>query len=150
MEKIHLERLEQLAKHIVSNKRGHAIFDFSCFNEKQIEHGTDIVDGNICQTNGCAIGEMPILWPNEFMFLDGYIVPIEFNTDMSPDYEDTKILTSDFLGVTEEEWEYLFVPADFKMKAKGLESNATPEEVSEHILKFVEMKRKSLIESNGL
>lgn len=59
-----IDRLLQLADHLEHGKLGHKIFDFEHYN---VTDGIQLTDGN-CGTRGCAIGECPILWPNDWYF----------------------------------------------------------------------------------
>lgn len=52
------ERLEKLAAHLETGQLGHAVFDFSVFNDAPSR----------CGTNGCAIGELPIVFPDDWVF----------------------------------------------------------------------------------
>jgi hypothetical protein len=55
---IRTDLLRQLAEHLLHGKLGHEKFDFSRFNDAE----------NTCGTNGCAAGELPILWPDQWGF----------------------------------------------------------------------------------
>lgn len=58
------ERLIRLAEHLEHGNLGHDKFNFSCFNYiEDLE-----ADQTGCGYCGCAIGELPILYPNEWAF----------------------------------------------------------------------------------
>ena len=65
MNKIQANRLRKLADHLMYGQLGHKVFDFSKIN--WISSGQEF-DKKGCGTNGCAIGEMPIVFPRIFMF----------------------------------------------------------------------------------
>lgn len=60
MKSIHRRRLLKLIRHLERGKLGHPVFDFSCFNEGEKVNG--------CRTNGCAIGECPVIFPKKWRF----------------------------------------------------------------------------------
>lgn len=62
---IGLQRLSQLADHLDSSNRGLDRFDFAhtcCVNQGPYP----------CGTSGCAMGEMPALWPDEWAWTNLY------------------------------------------------------------------------------
>lgn len=56
---MHKERLLKLAEHLESGKLGHKEFDMSTWNS---------ANGPECGTSGCAVGECPIIWPEDWKF----------------------------------------------------------------------------------
>ena len=122
------ERLLKLADHLERGKLGHKKFDYSTFN------GCDAT-AHKCGTNGCAIGECPILFPNEW----------EFDKDGVPSLIESTGLTfgdiNEFFELSLEEAEYLFVPYSRHPKEGNKQApfeDATKEEVAAHIRKFVQ------------
>lgn len=60
-------RLEKLAAHLETGQLGHAVFDFSVLNrDGTLGEGNDAPSR--CGTNGCAIGELPIVFPDDWVF----------------------------------------------------------------------------------
>lgn len=72
MQKLYKDRLLKLAEHLEKGILGHKEFDFSTvsFGKLQPTKG--------CGTNGCAIGELPIVFPEDF-----YYKPSECNLGLS-------------------------------------------------------------------
>lgn len=66
--KIGLRRLLKLADHLEHGKLGHEKFDFRYWNWSENWMVGNALPKSECGTLGCAIGEMPILWPKRFMF----------------------------------------------------------------------------------
>lgn len=60
-----LDRLMKLAEHLESGTLGHDNFDFSAWNRGNRKE-------NNCGTNGCALGECPILFPKEWFFIHDF------------------------------------------------------------------------------
>lgn len=132
MNKIHIRRLEKLATHLESGKLGHKKFDFSQYNDSLTDK---------CGTAGCAIGELPILFPRSWKFDDlGY-----------PKLRDSGsfIITNDvmdYFEITEEEAHRLFYPIDeedVELSPNGsvLPLSATRKQVAKGIRKFLKEKR---------
>lgn len=57
MKAIYKNRLLKLAKHLRKGKLGHKKFNFEVLNRGK---NLEILSGNVCGYQGCAIGEMPI------------------------------------------------------------------------------------------
>jgi hypothetical protein len=132
MTKIRTDLLRQLAEHLLHGKMGHEKFDFSKYNYPAIPH---------CGTNGCAMGETPILWPNDWMFCEyGYPV-LKVLGDTSFPFESAR----EWFNVSEKQYEHLFGPYSqnngmFGGKTLGL--NATKEQVAKNILIFCDKADK--------
>lgn len=58
---IRTDRLRQLADHLLNGKLGHQIFNFAFYNDRFI---------NKCGTSGCAIGECPIVFPDDWIWTE--------------------------------------------------------------------------------
>ena len=65
-----IEKLTTLANHLLHGKLGHEKFDFSNFNFTPHK----MLISNECGTLGCALGECPIIWPDEWTFDGKHIV----------------------------------------------------------------------------
>jgi hypothetical protein len=119
-----LKRLRKLAKHIVSPKRGHAEFDFARFNNMP----------HACGTAGCAIGELPVLWPGTFAFTGTCITRKGWGmlAEINP-------LVGDWFDIPELDVLRLFHPGYIRHWMPGSEPlgpDATAEQVSESILAY--------------
>lgn len=114
------ERLLKLADHLLHGQLGHKVFDFGQYN--------DCTEAR-CGTAGCAIGECPIVWPNEWEFNDkgganlvksGYTNPIDSGAE--------------WFDLSVKEYSLLFLPGIGKYRVS---SNATRYEVAQNIIDFV-------------
>jgi len=79
--------LLKLADHLESGKLGHPTFDFTTFNSTlryDMSPRKPVVPG--CGTNGCAIGELPVLFPKLWKFnrLNGWPVRRTRRTECDP------------------------------------------------------------------
>lgn len=131
-------RLLQLADHLLNGKLGHATFDFAYYNLDK--SGFNSGPTNICRTNGCAIGEMPIIWPRRFKFWSNGVIP----------YREGMPTTREFLGLVNQDYEVLFMPRSIPThEGFGLPSWATKEEVAEQIKKFVQLRMEQRAKEQG-
>lgn len=153
MTELHFERLTKLANHLLHGKLGHKVFDFGNFNTFEEEMPEQPL--NICGTAGCAIGECPIVFPDDW----------EFDFDGSPGLKSPGCSGSlcganSFFGLSALEVNLVFLPVaywDAEMPAwldtlrnlqdppVGLPVTATKEQVGENILKFIKLKRNGTI-----
>lgn len=125
------ERLLQLAEHLEHGKLGHKVFDFSQYNNS-IE--------NTCGTMGCAIGECPIIWPNDWKF------SIFGTPRMSTKPMETLAATREWFDIDDESRLHLFTPFNQLVHIYGgesLDGEATKEQVAANIRAFVEKKLNS-------
>jgi hypothetical protein len=61
LSKLHRERLLKLAKHLENGRPGgHEVFDFSIWSVGPVGYGRQ------CGTSGCALGECPTLFPDQW------------------------------------------------------------------------------------
>jgi hypothetical protein len=61
--------LKELAENLRSRKHAHEVFDFSTYNSSYTRFGEEpISTEKPCGTSGCAIGDMPLLRPDSFVF----------------------------------------------------------------------------------
>lgn len=141
----HKERLLKLAKHLEKGKLGHKTFDFRFINEF-----LDVpVRLNKCGTNGCACGELPIVFKDDFKFALGGIA---LKAKMSSKFEMNAPSVNAhlkwfyevcwFLGLSERECEYLFLPNNYNELYGGKELGdfASRKDVASNIKKFIEYK----------
>lgn len=111
------ERLLKLADHLEFGTLGHRVFNFSRLNE-----GTVINKDTLCKTNGCAIGECPIVFPEDWEFrqlgesIGEYIETVpslksysKDNTTTSPSFRSAEL----FFDINEKESEILFIPSNY-------------------------------------
>lgn len=137
-------RLLKLARHLEawkkSKKKGHKIFDFSKI--------TDSRETGQCGSSGCAIGEMPVVFPkhtayNGINFDSGYIT-IKLLGTKSKDFNAAKR----FFELKAIDTHALFAPYmqdEIEHEDVGLtelSGMATPKAVAKNIRKFVKWKRK--------
>jgi len=135
MKKIHKDRLLKLANHLEKGKLGHKEFNIRYVNFS----GNGIYDSNGCGTCGCAIGELPFVFPRRFRFWKG--------SDSSVVEDRIKgTLNSDgFFGLNQDEAEHLFWPQSQDTKRYGgrvLTDDATKTQVAKNILAFIKKKEK--------
>lgn len=136
--KIRTDLLRKLADHLLNGKLGHDKFDFGNYNagwpEKQPYQ--DIIQRNICGTAGCAMGEMPVLFPKHFAF-DGNGVVLKHDYSKWDEAAGMK-----FFNITSEQYNHLFMPED-QMEHLGRTQNltvkATKEDVAENIIAFCDL-----------
>lgn len=107
---IRLDLLEQLSKHVRDGALGHKVFDFNVVN------GNLLVDApppvNKCGTNGCAMGELPIIFPERWRFneaADVALFPGELAT-LRDDGQDLPGQVAHFFGLWRDEVWALFFP----------------------------------------
>ncbi len=127
--KIGNERLLKLATHLESGKLGHEVFDFEQWNDAQ---------GPRCGTCGCAIGECPIAFPDEWGF-DAFGVP-ELIGEKWGARNGSRI----FFELTEDQMEHLFLPESQMPHLFGgvdLNGLATAAQVAANIRAFVEKRQ---------
>lgn len=133
MKAIHVKRLRKLERHLRTGKLGHAEFDFGNFNvghKCKPKGWKPPVKG--CGTRGCAIGECPIVFPNEWYFSDTHKVPLTKTGD-----------SHGFFGLKPEEYYHLFIPGCQEPNRYGgqeLDGKATRTEVADNIRDFLKIK----------
>jgi hypothetical protein len=123
---MHKERLLWLARHLRSGRLGHENFDY-----KEINAGGTYE--NMCGTRGCALGELPIAFPDKWKFVRGldhlkHYHPRLINSSRWSLYSDAKA----FFELDEKQLDYLFYPF-----ANTLGDDATADQVANLIEKFV-------------
>jgi hypothetical protein len=123
-------RLLELADHLESANLGHDQFDLGIFST--------FVSGkrNQCGTAGCAIGECPFAFPNDWKFSSNGYPILSVNGDQSNIFGDAEKFF-ELPGIASS---HLFSPGDQEIKIYGgkyLKRNATPKEVAGNIREFV-------------
>lgn len=120
------ERLLKLADHLENGKLGHDRFDFGIYNYQEN-----------CGSSGCALGECPTLFPEDWMFVSGvYPQLISLTRRKASPRRDAKI----YFDISEGAAGHLFYPDEQNTKKYGgadLEFFATKEQVASNIREFV-------------
>ena len=129
------QRLLKLAKHLESGKLGHKVFDFNIINSNKSSNGYELLRSpNTCGTHGCAIGELPIVFPKIFNFSISGVIG----------RKKRKCSIEDFFDIDESQYFHLFGPylQVSEWIPEGLTSghfgkSATRENVAKNIRWFV-------------
>lgn len=117
------ERLLKLADHLLYGKLGHKVFDFRYYNNTMSPE---------CGTSGCAIGECPIVWPEDWGWTS-MGNPILKNV---LDYTDiTRSSAMKFFDIYYCTFDFLFTPR-YCTESGELLDTATKEEVAQHIINY--------------
>ena len=127
------ERLLKLADHLEHGKLGHKVFNFEVYNTRK---DGDYPRVNRCGYMGCAIGECPIIWPEDWEFMP---YPVLKGTRWS-DRSGVK-----WFDITLAEFRRLFTPYNQHPDRYGgiaLGDDATKEQVAANIRAFVAHKEK--------
>ena len=119
---------------MLSGKLGHKEFNFSTYN---YNYSNVPYNSNGCGTSGCAIGECPIVFPNEWEFrMNEYF---EFLPRLKNRHLTIVGSGMEFFKLNKDEYQHLFVPnfqTPIKYGGKTIDKNATKEEVATNILEF--------------
>ena len=133
------DRLLKLAEHLENGRPGgHVEFYFGDWHRPlpPDERATP-QEPTHCGTLGCAVGECPVLWPEEWAFIDGY-----------PRLRSVLGISSvigsaaSFFGINIEDTVCLFTPGEYRwwwepITASVLRSTASAEDVAESIRMYV-------------
>lgn len=140
MRKQFRERLEKLATHLESGKLGHAKFDFSAINETR-DHA--IPPCGKCGYAGCALGELPIVFPRLWKFgAYGHTVLRSPRTMRAQNSGDSFSHSEEFFGLTCGESLGLFSGCNPRPWAKtDLRPDATRKQVARGIRMFLRWKK---------
>ena len=133
---IRFDRLEKLADHLIDGKLGHEHFDLLCFNE-------GITNKKGCGSNGCAIGECPIVFPEEWFFAKNSRKPLLIKSKRI--FNRTFHSSLEFFNINPNQFRHLFIASCQEIQTMGgkiLDGDATAKEVGQNILTFIE-KMKS-------
>ena len=121
---IAIARLTKLANHLLTGKLYHDVFDITCYSSK------DILG---LGTRGCAIGECPKVFPEDW----------KFNRDQRPTLRDKKFefypidqQACYYFKLNDVEFNYLFIPTNSTHSV-----DITKDEVALYILEFIESKK---------
>jgi len=126
------ERLLKLAEHLESGKLGHKKFNFSVYNCKMNYNDSPFE----CGYTGCAIGELPIIFSDEWSFSDNGMPNLIVD---SSDYVSDDAM--EFFDITLEQFSHLFSPDNQmpeRFGGKHLSDNATRYDVADGIRSFIE------------
>lgn len=130
-----LDLLKVIEDHLRDGNLGHEVFDFDCINRGTSDLGLS------CGTNGCAMGELPIIFPKEWRFEPGEGVALKDSKHLG-----LAVDVCTFLGINREEMEHLFFPDMQKPIRFGgghLGRQATRVQVADNIDDFISMKESS-------
>lgn len=163
MSTIKIDLLRKVADHLINGKLEHQVFDFSNYN---INCGFDELPRSYCGTNGCAIGECPIIFPDDWEFKESGAVGL-ISMNENSERMDLEIQSGQsFFRLSFEQYIHLFVSeSQNPLWVEGadpneeedpetesfsymLHSNATKEEVAANILHFCNLVEKGEI-TNG-
>jgi len=135
VERIHKKRLLKLAIHLETGVLGHKEFAFNILNAGPFDRVG-------CGTKGCAIGECPVLFPEDWKFS-----PVGDRSPILRSEESNDVFSigcaAIFFGLSYQDTECLFVPgglrfnASFSHRPSLLKFDATKELVAASIRKFV-------------
>lgn len=146
------DRLEKLATHLETGKLGHKKFAFDKLHHTFEEYDQKPVDG-FCGSVGCAMGELPIVFPRQFKYEanadDESVVARRGEYISELDFE--KAVMS-FFKITKSELEGLFYPADWfchehvhaPWNKTPITARATKKQVARGIRRFINWR-----ETNG-
>jgi len=124
--------LLKLADHLERGQLGHKNFDYNAIN--LVEQGIP-AEPNGCGSSGCALGEMPIVFPDdwEFVSIGSHIHSVTRKKDVNSEW--LALSVAQYFEITCNQVEYLFCPAS---TINPLFGNATRHQVAQHIRDFVE------------
>ena len=135
MNKIQAERLLKLAQHLETGKLGHKRFSFDLINSGK-------VDKSGCGTVGCAMGELPIVFPRTWEFISLREVAVR-GSDRA-DGMNMEFSVQEWFGISRDERRHLFYPLHQHPDLYGgrmLVQGARKTSVAKNIRLFVEKKK---------
>ena len=136
---IQFDKLNQLAKHLIAGELGYEEFDFNHYNESTLSKG---FDKQGCGTSGCAIGEMPFVFSEDWHFA---------GTSPALKKGSANIIAIDakrYLGLNSDQYESLFIPNGEPLKGdtrRMIGPAATAKRVGNHILKFIKTMKSETV-----
>lgn len=144
MNKTEEKRLRRLAEHLLRGRLGHKKFRFDIYHEND----STLDRKKFCGSLGCAIGELPVVWPKLFTFSDAphlsshYVLGKTLVDDCGHPFGDV-YAAEEFFGVTKYEANYLFIPSEERAPWNRflLGDSATKEKVAQGMLNFIEWKK---------
>ena len=134
---IYHQRLLKLADHLHHGKLAHKIFDFSVINS---------IAAPRCGTRGCALGELPALFPYDWEF-DKYGEPQRRN--QPGDHLQTG---PEFFGISSSEFYHLFYPNAQDSGGYGgrrLDDKSSRKQVAANLYIFLERAARRKIKGHG-
>lgn len=126
MDKIHSQRLTNLADALEHDQHGHVRWDF----------GFLIRQGK-CGTVGCALGACPHIFPKDWKAVGGYKTVIN-------GFDDSRSSAREFFGITSDEYDRLFTIFSKRYILEQFKDEATPQQVAANIRAFLELKRREV------
>lgn len=128
------KRLLKIVDHLLHGQIGHEVFDFSRLNYHKKKEVHCI---NCCGTNGCAMGELPFIFPDEWEFRNAKVL-LKKGSSLTGMEDIEK-----FFKISKEEIIGLFYPDRYRIWSETiLPKTATKEEVAQGILDFISWKEK--------
>lgn len=145
--KIKFDRLQKLADHLKSGKLGHKKFDFNNYN---IGRPYNNFDAKGCGFAGCAIGELPFVFPKLWRFNNADISFFRFPRLRRNTFNNTSSDGEEFFNINSCEYQHLFVPscADHVFQdillygGRILKSGAKPKSVAKNIEAFIKKMKE--------
>jgi hypothetical protein len=129
MQQLHIDRLLKLAEHLRTGRLEHKEFFFGNWNTDE-RHAQ--LQENGCGFAGCAIGECPKVFPDNWEWRDGFPA-IVGGDSVNASFRKA----SGFFGVSEKWFRHLFTPGGQLWPFARLPREATRKEVADNIEVFV-------------
>lgn len=131
---MNIERLEKIATHLETGKLGHDTFDFMVVNSAL----------DTCGTNGCAMGEFPIIFKNDWRFKHGGVELINTSYRMLEDPRQSNTVAI-YLDLTPLDTRFLFFPRNIQFfsfvgEKMLLSWDSTRYRVATRIRRFIDYK----------
>ena len=146
------DRLLELAAHLKSDRRGHKVFDFNCFSV-----GVRDPERHGCGSAGCAFGELPVVWPDEWEFGEpwhpnmpecDYGVRLKSETSFDANSSSARLGACEWFDLTKDEVHALFYPGLELSEISPIEVlrvNATAEQVADRFIVFVKWREEQAL-----
>lgn len=139
LKSVYIKRLEKLRDHLAQpqEKLAHDKFCFDVWNGQPSRASKKKFATRGCGTAGCAFGELPYLFPDEFMWGDGCVI----RTKPTSSPHNIVDGSSNFFGLTSAESLHLFMPNNQNPDAYGgiyLRSYSSLPEVTENMRIFID------------
>ncbi len=132
---IEIKKLELLAAHLERGKLFHEKFDILVYHQQYDSRKPP----RECQTLGCAIGECPGLWPEDWAWTDNGV-------RLTRGQRSNMLAARVFFELSGAECEHLFMAGhQFPDRFGGelLDSNATAAQVAANIRAFIDVQTKT-------
>jgi hypothetical protein len=136
--KIRFDRLKKLANHLIKSKLGHKKFDFAVINAESRSQPNAVAYE--CGKLGCALGELPILFPELVKFTAHGNIRFK-NINEYEGFRDASI----FFNITCMSMKHLFIPTCQQtkvFKGRKLGKNSTAKQVGKHLIAFIKLLTK--------